>query len=129
MLFWDLNRLAQWDMVHHNDIKVAMEEFRLRLQHVSTNYHSGRHWDCHPDLDPAYIPNMKARQIIQWTRCPVQCTLEESLYQKTALARFMARRPPLPSKYIEVGTLCYLCGLDGHNGFHCIESSWFSSGR
>lgn len=114
VFFWDQDRLTQWDIVDHKDITMAMEEFR-------NNYHRNLHWGSHP---PGNIPKTQSRQIIQWTRCPVQCTIEEFLYQKTALARIVDGRPPLPSKYIRVGMKCSICGLDGHIGFHCHETGW-----
>ncbi|KAL6710826.1 hypothetical protein ACN47E_007883 [Coniothyrium glycines] len=119
LLFWDQDRLHNWGIEDHDDVSDLSDELLLRLQDASMDTR-GKFSLQSPEEEQL----SQARQVVEWTRQPVQCSLQEWLYQHTALARIKEGKRVIPSKYIEVGAVCYVCGLDGHRSQFCHEASW-----
>lgn len=122
VLFWDNSRLAACALTDSASILELAAHLGAEMRRITTA--NNRNWQLTYGHSPVLIAKEKASQIVKWTRCPIQCSLEEWLYQKVALLRLANGRPPIPSKYLEPGMLCYLCGLDGHQGRYCNESAW-----
>jgi hypothetical protein len=124
ILFWDQDRLTSWEIVSSNDLVDAFRTLdrRVREETIRKRNKQNRSKYCPPGSERVDVS--KARQIIEWTRQPVQCSLEEWLYQRTALVRIEEGRPLMPGKYIEPGAVCQWCGLDGHESRWCNEWSW-----
>jgi hypothetical protein len=119
LLFWDLNRLMYWRISGSDELHDATNRY---YNYLRSDCASARRSQCSPHYmceHPARIEQNKSRQIIEWTRCPVQLPLEEWLYQKTAISRLEQGRTFLPRECIESGTTCRNCGLDGHRQSKC----------
>jgi hypothetical protein len=127
VFFWDQDRLASWDLVNLDDIIRLHENVMEKLEYMAGvhEYEAGLgFWGCRCCRSTTHCENREARQIREWTRSPVQCTLEEFLYIKTAKARIAEGYKPVPRKYMEPSIICRFCGLEGHRSARCEEENW-----
>jgi hypothetical protein len=125
MFFWDQDRLASWNLLDLDDIKTLHNCIGRKLEYFSNLHSFESGWfGCRCCNSTVYCENREARQIREWTRSPVQCTLVEFLYRKTAKARIAGGYKPVPEKYVEPSVSCRCCGLEGHRWLHCAEENW-----
>jgi hypothetical protein len=125
VFFWDRDRLASWDLVNLDDITRLHENVMRKLEYMaSVHEYVTEFWGCRCCRSTTHCEIREARQIREWTRSPVQCTLEEFLYRKTAKARIAEGHKPVPRKYVEPSVICRFCGLEGHRSARCEEENW-----
>jgi len=86
LYFWDYSRLNVWGLADPVELIAAVDACP-GLSQVAMRYNDTPEWDIGIRQREAAVERTKQRQIIEWTRCPVQCSLEEWLRQKTALQR------------------------------------------
>jgi hypothetical protein len=122
LFFWDYNRLECWHVADPNNLIAAADAYP-GLSPVATRYDDTPWWELGLPEASAAIERTKQRQITEWTRCPVQYTMNEWLYQKTCVAREKEGLAPVPRKYVEFGITCTACGLDGHRRRGCDSKS------
>lgn len=127
LFFWDYARLSHWQISETNQLMAAADMYP-GLSAVAVRYNYRPSWSLGLFEDAVAVERNTQRQVTEWTRCTEQQTPEEWLYHKTAHLREKEGLPPVPRKFIELGTKCVTCGLDGHRYRHycmcdppCIE--------
>lgn len=120
VLFWDDERLADLDIVLPHNLVAIHAEMVKRLRNAAKG--NGPFRDPLSPQTEQEKAFAQARQIIEWTRQPEQCGLEELLYRRTAFARMKEGRPLMKRFLIKPGNVCYVCGLDGHESRYCVDS-------
>jgi hypothetical protein len=125
LFFWDQDRLASWDLVSLSDIKWLHSRTGKKLEYWSwlMDFESG-FFGCRCCHSGTYCDKLEARQVKEWTRSPVQRTMEEYLHRKTAPLRVADGYKPVPEKYMETAVFCRFCWLEGHQSHRCAEESW-----
>jgi hypothetical protein len=123
-LFWDRERGVSTDDSGSNESSPSSSLYARLLHKVGPN---PNRYVYLGNLLPERLANIeytKSQQIIDWTRCTEQCTVEEWLQWKSALRRYEEGKEPLPDKYITFGAFCSRCGGDGHWSSRCDPASW-----
>jgi hypothetical protein len=121
LYFWDYSRLSAWDLADPVAL-IAAVDAHPGLSPVALRYNDTPWWEIGTLQRDAARERTTQRQIIEWTRCPVQCGLEEWLWQKTALQRLQKGEEAPLIDDIVVGALCDECGLDGHMQYKCRQA-------
>jgi hypothetical protein len=121
LLFWDYDRLKSWNLAD-TDQPTAAHEFLRKVADIVRD-DIGVPWQKQI-YGPEDIEHTKQRQLLEWMRCPIQCTLEEWLWQRTVDTDLVRSRELFPRKYIELGAVCTICGQDGHWATRCRPDLW-----
>ncbi|KAJ4317534.1 hypothetical protein N0V94_004910 [Neodidymelliopsis sp. IMI 364377] len=121
LLFWDYDRLERWNLAD-TDQPTAAHEFLRKVSDIVRD-DVGIPWQKQI-YEPENIEHTKQRQLVEWMRCPTQCTLEEWLWQRTVDTDLIRSRELFPRKYIELGAVCRICGQDGHWATRCRLDLW-----
>ncbi|KAJ4335821.1 hypothetical protein N0V95_008784 [Ascochyta clinopodiicola] len=121
LFFWDYARLLAWHLPDSDELMTVVDS-HPGLSAVILRYSDRPWWEESRFQRATAVERTTQRQILEWTRCPEPCTLEEWLYQKTAKFLLEKGKDPMPRGRIKIGICCTSCGLDGHalgRGYLC----------
>ncbi|KAF2446915.1 hypothetical protein P171DRAFT_429861 [Karstenula rhodostoma CBS 690.94] len=85
MFFWDYRRLEDWGILHQPTYDSMLSKFKAHLEGASKRGPMPL-----PRLHPCahYSEKQKVEIIVRWTRSPIQCSIEEWLWQHYAVDHY-----------------------------------------
>lgn len=94
LLFWNHDRLTDLDLVDTGDILALYAGMPRHAQQMKNGWPVKWGRICLDHRGHRRVKKSKIGLLLEWTRCPVQCTLEEFGYQQAILDICAKARPP-----------------------------------